>query len=380
MTRQPRTLFVDLAAQRAALGSSLEEAWLEALRRGDYILGQDVGLLEAEFAAYCGVRHAIGVDSGTSALELAVRAHGIGPGDEVITVANTFIATAFAISHAGATPVFVDADPVTYNIDVSRVERAIGSRTQAIMPVHLYGQPVDMTAVNALAEAYGLAVIEDACQAHGARDAGRRVGSLGSAAAFSFYPAKNLGAHGDGGMVVTDNDELAACVRLLRNYGAVENYKAVRVGHNRRLDTLQAAMLRVKLPWLDSWNSMRRAHARLYDDVLRGVPVVRPTIRDGVEHVWHLYVVRVSERDRVRAQLRVHGIDTGIHYPIPVHAQPAYRHLGYGAGSFPVAERYADQVLSLPMYPELPGEAVARVGQALASVASGLRTPEVDLR
>jgi dTDP-4-amino-4,6-dideoxygalactose transaminase len=371
-SRPPSTPFVDLAAQREGLGDALERACVEALARGDYILGADVGRFEEEFAAYCEVGHAIGVDSGTSGLELALRAHDIGPGDEVITVANTFVATAFAISHTGATPVLVDADPVTYTLDASLIADAVSPRTRAIMPVHLYGQPADMTAIEAAADAHDLVVIEDACQAHGARARGRRVGGFGNAAAFSFYPAKNLGAQGDGGIVVTDDEIVAERLRRLRNYGEVRKYRSETIGYNRRLDTLQAAMLRVKLPHLDQWNEARRHHAARYDALLAELPISRPTRRAGVEHVWHLYVVRVQDRDGVREQLSARGIETGVHYPVPIHLQPAYCHLGYQRGDFPVAEGYADEVLSLPMYPELPDDAVPRVAEALYDATTDL--------
>ena len=371
-TRTPsRTPFVDLAAQRAQLGGELQRACVTALERGDYILGSDVRAFEEEFAAYCEVEHAIGVDSGTSALELALRAVGVGVGDEVITVANTFVATAFAISHCDAIPVLVDADPVTYTIDTDQVAAAVTSRTRAIMPVHLYGQPADMEPIRAIAQAHGLALIEDACQAHGARERGRRVGGLGTAAAFSFYPAKNLGAHGDGGMVVTNDDEVAERIRLLRNYGEVTKYSSEMVGYNRRLDTIQAAMLRVKLPHLDRWNGARREHAALYDRLLEGLPLVRPATRSDVDHVWHLYVVRVRDRHRVRQRLLDEGIETGIHYPVPIHLQPAYRELGHRGGDFPVSERYADEILSLPMYPELLDDAIRRVVDALGRALEG---------
>jgi dTDP-4-amino-4,6-dideoxygalactose transaminase len=315
--------------------------------------------------AYCDVRHAVGVHSGTSALELLLRAYGIGAGDEVITAANTFIATAFAISHCGATPVLVDADPDTHTVDPSQMAAAVTARTRALIPVHLYGQPADMRAIAAIADEHGLLVIEDACQAHGARYDGARAGSLGDAAVFSFYPSKNLGAHGDGGIAVTDDAAVAERVRLLRNYGCVTKYRSEVVGYNRRLDTLQAAMLRVKLPLLDAWNDARRTHAARYDEVLEGLPVTLPVTREDVEHVWHLYVVRVSDRDRVRERLDASGIDTQIHYPVPIHLQPAYRALGYRPGDFPVAERNAGEMISLPMYPELPAEAPERVAEAL---------------
>jgi dTDP-4-amino-4,6-dideoxygalactose transaminase len=362
----PRTPFVDLAAQRRALGDALERACIGALSRGDYILGEDVALFEQEFADYCGVAHAIGVDSGTSALELALRANGIGAGDEIITAANTFVATAFAISHTGATPVLVDVDPVTYTLDPALTAVAITDRTKAIMPVHLYGQPAHMEQIRELARAHDLSVIEDACQAHGAREGGTRAGALGDVAAFSFYPAKNLGAQGDGGIVVTSDGEVATRLRLLRNYGEIHKYRSVVVGYNRRMDTIQASMLLAKLPHLDAWNEARRRHAEQYDELLSELPVALPAARPDVEHVWHLYVIRVSDRDAVRRKLADLGVETGIHYPVPIHLQPAYRNLGYERGDFPITEALADEILSLPMYPELPESAPARVAEALS--------------
>jgi dTDP-4-amino-4,6-dideoxygalactose transaminase len=364
------TPFVDLAAQREELGEALESACLDALRRGDYILGEAVARFEQEFADYCGVAHAVGVDSGTSAVELALRANGIGPGDQVITAANTFVATAFAISHCGAEPVLVDIDPATYTLDPEQVSAAVTPRTRAVVPVHLYGQPADMDAIGRVASRHGLAVIEDACQAHGARDRGRRAGSFGDAAAFSFYPAKNLGAQGDGGIVVTNDDEIARRLRLLRNHGEVHKYRSELVGYNRRIDTIQAAMLRVKLPYLDRWNAARRGHATAYEVALSDLPLARPSVRTGVDHVWHLYVVRVADRDRVRDALAVRGIGTGIHYPVPIHLQPGYHSLGYARGEFPVTEAYADEILSLPMYPQLAADAPARVAAALEQCIS----------
>jgi dTDP-4-amino-4,6-dideoxygalactose transaminase len=360
-----RLPLVDLAAQRTALGGEIEEAVIRALARGDYILGAELAAFEEEFAQYCGARHAVGVDSGTSALELALRAAGIGPGDEVITAANTFVATTFAIVHAGARPVLVDVDERTHLLDPAAVASAVTARTRAIIPVHLYGQCAAMDAILAVARRHSLVVIEDACQAHGARQRGRRAGSLGHAAAFSFYPGKNLGGAGDGGAVVTDDDALADHVRLLRNYGQREKYRSECVGHNRRLDTLQAAVLRVKLSHLDDWNSARQAHAARYDAALDGLPLVRPVTADRNEHVWHLYVVRVARRDAVRRLLAEQGIDTGTHYPIPIHLQPAHRDLGHQPGDFPVTEGCAAEVLSLPMFPQLPAQAPVRVAVAL---------------
>jgi dTDP-4-amino-4,6-dideoxygalactose transaminase len=366
-----RVPFVDLAAQHAAIAEEVGAATTAALWRTDYILGRDVALFEQEFAAYCEAAHAIGVDSGTSALELILRAYDIGPGDEVITVANTFMATALAISYTGATPVLVDIDPQTYTLDVSLLSRAIGDRTRAIIPVHLYGQPADMDPILDLARRRGLVVIEDACQAHGARYKGRRVGSLADAAAFSFYPAKNLGAYGDGGMIVTNDERLAASARMLRNYGQREKYHHVVRGYNRRLDTLQASALRIKLKHLDSWNARRRQHADRYRQLLDTRDVVAPQEAGYAESVWHLFVVRAAERDALAAALASCGIATGIHYPVPVHLQPAYSDLGYRRGDFPVTERYADQILSLPMYAELTDEIIEYVADSLKGFAMG---------
>lgn len=370
-----RVPFVDLGAQRERIGAELERACLRVLARGDYVLGDDVAAFEEEFARYCGVAHAVGVDSGTSALELALRAFDIGPGDEVITAANTFIATTFAIVHTGARPVLADVDPVTHTIDPTSVASAITPRTRAIVPVQLYGQCADMGALVDLAHRHGLVVVEDACQAHGASRDGRRAGSFGDAAAFSFYPAKNLGAAGDGGMVVTHDAAIDERVRLLRNYGQREKYHSEILGHNRRLDTLQAALLRVKLRYLDEWNEARRLHASRYHELLEDLPLVRPEVGIGNEHVWHLYVVRLPERDTVRARLADQGIDSGIHYPVPVHLQPAHRELGHGPGDFPVTESLAREILSLPMYPELPPAAAVRVAEVLRA-----STPEPTAR
>lgn len=353
--------FVDLGAQRDSIQEEVHEAMAGVLQRTDFILGQSVKLFEEEFAAYCEVKHAIGVDSGTSALELALRACDIGPGDEVITAANTFIATTLAISCCGATPVLVDIDPQNYNMDINLLEAAITERTKAIMPVHLYGQPVDMDALLAVANKHNLKVIEDAAQAHGARYKGRRAGSAGHAAAFSFYPAKNLGAYGDGGIVVTNDDTIAHNVQMLRNYGQTKKYHHQLKGYNRRLDTLQAAILRVKLKYIDQWNANRRQHATRYNELLTHDGIITPQVMDYAEPVWHLYVVRVENRENFQNYLSEHGISTGIHYPIPIHLQPAYLDLGYPAGSFPVTESYADNIVSLPMFPELTPQAVEYV-------------------
>jgi dTDP-4-amino-4,6-dideoxygalactose transaminase len=373
--RRPPLPLTDLGAQRSALGGEVERACIDALTRGEYILGPDVAAFEGEFARFCGVGHGVGVDSGTSALELALRGLGIGPGDEVITAASTFVATTLAIAHTGARACLVDVDPSTYTIDAGAVAAAITPRTRAIVPVHLYGQCADMEPLLALARRHGLSIVEDACQAHGARRRGRRAGSLGDAAAFSFYPSKNLGAAGDGGTVVTRHADLAERIRMLRNYGQRQKHHSEIVGHNRRLDTLQAAMLRVKLPHLERWNEMRRVHAASYDEALAAVPVIRPSVAAGNEPVWHLYVIRVAERDRVRARLAADGIETGVHYPVPVHLQPSHRPLGYGPGDFPISERLAEEGISLPMYPELPRDAAERVAAALHATLDGQTVP-----
>jgi dTDP-4-amino-4,6-dideoxygalactose transaminase len=356
MTRQ--IPFVDLMAQYAEIQPKVDEAIARVLAKGDFILGHDVELFESEFAAYCGANFAIGVDSGTSALELILRAYEIGPGDEVITVANTFMATALAIVAVGATPVLVDIDPATYTMDVAQIEQIITPRTRAIMPVHLYGQVADMVSLLEIARRHNLVIVEDACQAHGATYRGQRVGTLGNAAAFSFYPAKNLGAYGDGGMIVTNDERTADAARMLRNYGQRQKYHHEVLGYNRRLDTLQAAVLRVKLPYLDQWNEARRQHAKRYSELLSGSEFVLPSESPISASVFHLYVIRTGQRQELQAYLREVGIMTGIHYPIPLHMQPALAHLGYEVGDFPITEAYAKQLLSLPMYAELTQEMV----------------------
>lgn len=365
---QPKQLqvpFVDLGAQYRTIAVEVNEATSKVIREADFILGRDVKLFEEEFAAFCGAKYAVGVDSGTSALELALRAYSIGPGDEVITAANTFIATALAISHAGAKPVLVDVDPQTHTIDVAGIARAITQRTKAILPVHLYGHPADMEPIRQLANNLGLVVIEDACQAHGAVYQGTRTGSLGNAAAFSFYPGKNLGAYGDGGMVVTNDRDVAKRLEMLRNYGQTEKYHHLFRGYNRRLDTLQAAILRVKLKYLETWNAARRRNAKLYTDLLEGTGIVTPAEIQGVESVWHLYVIRSEHRDSLREYLGNRGISVGIHYPVPIHLQPAYKDLGYKRGDFPVTEGLARRILSLPMYAELTSQQAEFVARTI---------------
>jgi len=372
-----RVPFVDLGEQQRSLAAELEPLLRGLLERTDWVLGADVERFEREFAGYCGAAHAIGTDCGLSALELLLRAYGIGPGDEVVTAANTFVATVLAISHAGATPVLADVDPRTYTLDPAALGRAITPRTRAVIPVHLYGQPADMDAIGALADRHGLVVIEDACQAHGARYKGERAGALGHAAAFSFYPGKNLGALGDGGIAVTSDAAVAESLRELRNYGQREKYDHVVKGFNRRLDTLQAAALRIKLRRLEQWNEQRRRNAALYDELLAGSGAVTPWTAPYAEHVWHLCVIRCPDRDTLRERLAERGIDTGIHYPVPVHLQRAYRDLGYGPGDFPVTEACAREIVSLPMYPELGADmvlGVARaVGESLARAPAAAR-------
>jgi len=360
--------FVNLQRLQQAMGSTLEAAFFSVVRDASFTMGPVLERFERDFAAYIGVRHAVGVGSGTDALHLALRGCGVGAGDEVITAANTFAATAEAIMMAGARPVFVDVDEDTLLMDLDAVEAAVGPNTRAIIPVHLYGQPVNTPRLTEFAHARGIKVIEDACQSHGARCGKLRSGGIGDAGCFSFYPSKNLGALGDGGMVTTDDDEIAARVRLLRNHGEDASRLHVEPGYCTRLHSLQAAFLAEKLPYLDEWNALRMRAAGLYDDLLGSTDVVVPARNPGVTHVFHLYVIRVRDRDRVREELGERGIQTGIHYAVPLHLEPAFAHLGYVAGEFPVAERAARSILSLPMYPYLDYDEVARVCDAVAEV------------
>ena len=382
--KHPNVPFVDLGVQYKAISAEIDDAISKVIQDADFILGREVRLFEEEFAEFCDSSHAVGVDSGTSALELALRAFDIGPGDEVITAANSFIASALGISHAGVKPVLVDVDPYTYTLDVKALERAITRRTKAIIPVHLYGHPAHMGPIRQLADKHGLVVIEDACQAHGARYKGKRVGSFGHAAAFSFYPGKNLGAYGDGGVVVTKDRKIASRLEMLRNYGQKEKYKHLFRGYNRRLDTMQAAILRVKLKYLEKWNAARRWNAKLYQKHLEGSGVVVPGEAGGAESVWHLYVIRTEQRDALKDHLVSKGISASIHYPMPIHLQPAYRDLGYRRGDFPVTEAYADRILSLPMYAELTDRQVEFVSQTVcefqAAHRSDVTVPESSAR
>lgn len=369
--------FVDLKAQYHAIQPEVNAAIADVLENTDFILGRAVGEFEEAFAAYCDTEYAIGVDSGYSALELILRAYDIGPGDEVITAANTFVATVLAITMCGATPVLVDADPVTYNLDPNQLEAAITPATRAILPVHLYGQPAEMDPIVTIARKHGLLVFEDAAQGHGGRYHGRRVGALSDAAAFSFYPGKNLGAYGDGGAVVTNDRTVADRLRLLRNLGQRVKYQHEVKGFNRRLDTIQAAVLKTKLPHLDQWNAQRRRAAADYQRQLAGIPgVVTPSVAKDVEHVYHLYVIRTPNRDAMQECLKKAGVATGLHYPTPIHLQQAYGELGYQRGDFPVTEGLAADILSLPIYPELTSDMVAYVAETIHQfVTASAETP-----
>jgi dTDP-4-amino-4,6-dideoxygalactose transaminase/acetyltransferase-like isoleucine patch superfamily enzyme len=344
---------VDLKIQYQSIKGEVQEAINWVLESSSYILGEEVASFESEFADYCGVRSGIAVNSGTSALHLALLAAGVGPGDEVITVPFTFVATAAAVLYTGARPVFVDIDPCSFNMDVNQVESAITPHTKAILPVHLYGQPVDMDPILEIARRRGLVVIEDAAQAHGAEYKGRRVGGLGDLGCFSFYPGKNLGAYGEGGIVVTNNPDYERTIRILRDWGQDGKYHHVLPGYNYRMDALQGTVLRVKLRHLEKWTEARRAHAARYHQLLDGSKIKLPIAESHNRHVYHVYAVRVASRDVMQRILQQKGIHTGIHYPVPVHLQPAYTDLGYKVGQFPHSEKAAREVLSLPLFPEL---------------------------
>lgn len=363
---------LDLKAQYQTIKSELDAAVIRVLENAQFILGPEVAAFEKEFAGYCGAAEAVGLNSGTSALHLALLAAGIGPGDEVITSPFTFIATAAAIVYTGARPVFVDIDPDSFNMDVNRIEPAITPHTRAIMPVHLFGQPADMDPIMDIARRHGLVAIEDAAQAHGAEYKGRRVGSIGEMGCFSFYPGKNLGACGEGGAVVTNNAAYARKIRMLRDWGSERKYVHELKGYNYRMEGMQGAILRVKLRHLGKWTEARRAHAARYGKLLEGCGVRLPQVMPYARHVYTVYTIRTSDRDALRAELRQRDIQTGIHYPVPVHLQPAYADLGYGRGTFPVAEQAAAEVLALPIYPEMTGSQLEEVAAALR--LAGTRT------
>lgn len=358
----------DLTRQYQSIREAVDAAVRRVMESGQFILGKEVEALEAEVAAFCGASYAVAVASGTDALHLALRASGVGPGDEVLVPAFTFIATAEVVVYCGARPVFVDINPDTYSMDPDAVSGAVTARTKALIPVHLFGHPAPMEELNALADRHGLAVIEDAAQAFGARYRGKAAGSLGLAGCFSFFPTKNLGGYGDGGMVVTNDGALAEEVRQLRVHGSAERYHHRVVGYNSRLDALQAAVLRAKLPYVESWNAARRSHAAAYTAGLEKLDgLVCPKELDGAHHVYNQYTIRAEDRDALRAGLAEEGIATAVYYPIPVPDQEAFRAEGHEEGSFPNSSRASQEVLSLPMFPELKEEEVGRVVEALSS-------------
>lgn len=364
--------FFDLRAQMRTLGPDLQGAVAAVLDSGSYVLGEPVNRFERIFAACCGVPHAVAVNSGTSALQLALAAAGIGPGDEVITVPMTFVATVAAILYVGATPRLVDIDPVRGTMDPRALARALTPRTRAIIPVHLHGRVADMAPILEIARPRGIMVIEDAAQAHGALYRGRPAGALGDVACFSFYPGKNLGACGEGGALTTANEDLARRVRVLRDWGQEQKYIHAMRGFNFRMDAIQGAILDIKLRHLDGWTAARRDVARRYDRALAELGVRVPQAGSDGEHVYHVYAIRVAERDRLREQLADAGVATGIHYPVPVHLQPAYADLGYGRGDFPASEAFAAETLSLPIFPELSIAQIDRVCDAVEQATRGL--------
>jgi len=359
--------FVDLKTQYQNIREEIDPAIQDVVSSGWFVGGPRLKAFEEAFASFCQAEHAIGVSSGTAALHISLAAAGIGPGDEVITAPNTFIATTEAITLAGARPAFVDIDPESCNIDPGRIEEALTERTRAIMPVHLYGQPADMDPILEIARRHDLMVIEDACQAHGAEYKGRKTGGLGHIGCFSFYPGKNLGAYGDGGMVVTNDAGLAETVRMLSNHGQKEKNRHPREGFNYRLDAIQAAVLGVKLKHLEQWNNRRRENAHLYSELLADMGVKTPVEKEFAKHVFHLYIIRLGRRDELAEHLSSRGISVGFHYPVALHLQKAYADLGYGPGSFPETEACAEQVLSLPMFPELTESQIRHVVEAIGA-------------
>ncbi|MGB8322095.1 MAG: DegT/DnrJ/EryC1/StrS family aminotransferase [Candidatus Acidiferrum sp.] len=362
--------YLDLKAQYQSIKPEIDAAISRVLESCQFVLGSEVAGFEQDFAKYCGTSECIALNSGTSALHLALLAAGIKPGDEVITVPFTFVASVAAILYAGARPVLVDIEPRSFNMDPAVIEDAITHRTKAILPVHLYGQPADMDPIMDIARRRGLLVIEDAAQAHGAKYKGRPVGSIGDIACFSFYPGKNLGAYGEGGAVTTKNPEYAGTIRMLRDWGQSRKYHHVLRGYNYRMEAFQGAVLGVKLRHLDQWTEARRRIVRQYNDLLATSDVETPAEMPWAQHVYHVYTVRAADRDGLQATMTAEGIQTGIHYPIPVHMQPAYADLGYGPGAFPQAEAAAEQVLSLPLYPELSSQAVSQVAAVVGKATA----------
>jgi len=367
--------FLDLTRQYERIKGEILSATQRVYEKGHYILGEEVSAFEKEFSHYCGVRYGVGVGSGTDALYLALKAAGIGKGDQVVTVANSFVATALAISFVGAEPLFIDIDPKTYTMDPNRLElllkrqRAKGSsrRIKAILPVHLYGHPAEMDSIMKIADRYGLIVVEDACQAHGAKYGNKKVGSFGAMGCFSFYPTKNLGGYGDGGMVVTNQKKYDAKLRLLRCYGERKKYQHVLKGHNSRLDEVQAALLRVKLGYLDQWNEERRRKAKIYTEGLSSSRVVCPSEETGVRHVYHLYTIKTEKRDSLQAFLKKRGIHTLIHYPIPIPFQKAYQELRIGRRTLPLTTEWSRKILSLPFFPEIMKREMEEVVEGVRS-------------
>ncbi len=357
---------VDLRIQFESLEQEVTKAVLEVMQSTHFILGSRGKALEDAVAAYHGVKHAVAVASGTDALHLALRAAGIGRGDEVITTPFTFIATAEAISYLGAVPVFVDIDPVTFNIDIKKIDAAITKRTKAVIPVHLYGQPADMTGLKSIAQSRNLSVVEDCAQSFGAEQGGKKTGTFGQTGCFSFFPSKNLGGYGDGGMVITDDPKIAECLMSLRNHGSKVRYYHDEIGYNSRLDEMQAAVLLIKLKRIDAYNEQRRNNAQLYAKYLAGTGAQTPAEQPGTKHVFHQYTIRVGNRDQVKKKLDEGGITSSmIYYPVPLHLQAAYKDLGMKPGSLPNTEQAAREVLSLPMYPELTEDQVKKVCEAV---------------
>jgi dTDP-4-amino-4,6-dideoxygalactose transaminase len=371
VTKEPPIPFLDLGAQFATIRNEVLEALREVAESTTYVLGPRVAKFEKTFADYVGSQHCIGLNSGTSALHLALICAGVGPGDEVITVPMTFIATTWAISYIGATPVFADVDPVTYTMDVRQVERRITRRTRAILPVHLYGQPADLEPLLEIGRRRGIPVIEDAAQAHGAIYHGKRAGTLGLCGCYSFYPGKNLGAYGEAGAVVTDEPEIARRMRALRDHAQSHRYHHAELGFNYRMDAFQGAVLSVKLKHLEAWTEARRRLAERYRERLEVLPLKLPTEAGGRRHVWHLFAVLHPHRDRIRCELEARGVPTGLHYPVPVHLQDAYAHLDHREGDFPISERIARDGFTLPLYPEMTDAQQDRVIDALREILRG---------
>jgi dTDP-4-amino-4,6-dideoxygalactose transaminase len=363
--------FLNLNAVYSEIGKELDEAYHRVMNSGWLVLGKEVESFESEFSDFVGARHCIGVGNGLDALHLILRGYGIGSGDEVIVPANTYIATWLAVSYTGATPVPVEPLETTFNLDPDKIEAAITPRTKAILPVHLYGQPADIETITAIAVRHNLIVIEDAAQAHGAHYKGKSVGQFGNTAGWSFYPGKNLGALGDGGAITTDDDSLADKVRMLRNYGSSEKYYNLVKGFNSRLDELQAAFLRVKLRHLDQWNTRRDRLAGLYSEMLKNLNLTLPYVPDNMEPAWHIFAIRSSQRDKLQEYLRMYGIGTLIHYPVPPHLQPAYRELGFTEGCFPITELVCHEELSLPIGPHLTMLELQRIVDVIRSFFIG---------